>query len=97
MTVAVQFAATATTDALPKIARAFESLEPLLAPLCERSELLVNHQQRQVQFLVYFASFEDSQAFLKSHAERLMLPFKGMLQNVAGPFFLALEGEIGSR
>src|SRR5439155_24815441 len=47
MTVAVQFAATATTDALPKIARAFESLEPLLAPLCERSELLVNHKQRQ--------------------------------------------------
>ena len=43
------------------------------------------------------ASFEDSQAFLKSHAEPLMLPFKGMLQNVAGPFFLALEGEIGSR
>src|SRR4051812_13329739 len=97
MTVAVQFAATATSDALPKIARAFDAVKPLLAPVCERSELLINHQQRQVQFLVYFPNFEDSQAFLKKNAGPMLQPFLGMLQNVSGPFFLALEGEIGSR
>jgi hypothetical protein len=97
MTVAVHFAATASTDALPKIARAFEGLKPLLAKAGahERSELLVNHPERKVQFLVYFSSFEESHAFLKAHGEALMLPFRGMVQDVAGPFFLALEGEIG--
>jgi hypothetical protein len=97
MTVAVHFAATTTTDALPKIARGFDGLKPLLEGFqgYERAELLVNHPKRRVQFLVYFGSFEDSQAFLKKHAEEMMQPFRGMVQEVAGPYFMALEGRIG--
>ena len=97
MTVAVQFAATATTDALPKIARAFKGLEPLLkkSRAYERSELLVNHPERKVQFLLYFTGFEEAQAFFKAHADEVIQPFRGMVQNAAGPFFLAVEGQIG--
>jgi hypothetical protein len=97
MTVAVHFAATAPTESMPEIARAFEKLKPLLAKsgAHERSELLINHPERKVQFLVYFASFEESHAFLKKHGDALMDPFRDMVDNVAGPFFLALEGEIG--
>jgi hypothetical protein len=96
MTVAVHFAATATTDALPKIARGFDGLKALIGGAAENAELLVNHPERKVQFMIYFASFEDSHAFLKANAEKLMQPFRGMLQDVKGPFFLALEGEIES-
>src|SRR5262245_39828699 len=97
MTVAVHFAATASADALPKITRAFDGVKALIAGQAENAELLVNHPDRQVQFMIYFASFEDSQAFLKTNGEKLMQPFRGMLQDVAGPFFLALEGQIESK
>jgi hypothetical protein len=97
MTVAVHFAATASADALPKITRAFDGLKALLQGFqgYESAELLVNHPQGQVQFLLYFGSLEDSKAFLKKHSAAMMQPFRGMVQNVGGPYFLALEGAIG--
>lgn len=96
MSVVMHIAGTATTDALPKIARAFDGLQPRLAaaPALERSELLVNPAERKVQFLLTFASFEDAQAFMKSHAGALLAEFQGLVNDVAGPFFLALDGEV---
>lgn len=98
MSVVMHIAGTATTDALPKIARAFDALQPRLsaARALERSELLVNHAERKVQFLLTFSSFEDAQAFMKGHAAALLAEFQGMVKDVAGPFFFALDGEVAA-
>jgi len=98
MSVVMHIAGTATSDALPKIARAFDALQPRLAAAraLERSELLVNHPERKVQFLLTFTGFEDAQVFMKDHAPALLAEFQGMVRDVSGPFFFAVEGGIAA-
>ena len=66
------------------------------APGFESAEVLVNHADARVQFLMQFASFEEALAFTKERFNDLRAKFADIVNDTSPPLYFAVESQIGA-
>ena len=96
MSVTLQLVGAAIPSAIPKLATVLKERERWFkrAAGFELGEVLVNHPEAKVQFMIQFSTFEEALAFTKEEFHTLRGMFEGIVDEVSPPYFFAVESDI---
>ena len=96
MSVTMQLVGAANPSAIPRLATVLKERASWFkrVPGFELGEVLVNHPESKVQFMVQFSTFEEALAFTKEEFHVLRGMFEGIVDEVSPPYFFAVESEV---